>query len=96
MTDSYRVPLPRFSLGRIVMAESVSQTLSLHDIATALLRHAQGDWGDACVEDRDANESALWEASRLHSVYHDRKGVRFWIITEADRNTTTVLLPDDY
>lgn len=96
MTDSYRAPLPRFSLGQIVMTESAAQTLSLHDIATALLRHARGDWGDVCTEDRDANESALWEAGRLHSVYHDRKGVKFWIITESDRNTTTVLLPEDY
>ena len=76
MTDSYRIPLPKFSLGRIVMTESVSQTLSHHD--------------------RDANESALWDGGKLFSAYHDRKGVRFWIITEADRNTTTVLLPDDY
>ena len=96
MTDSYSAPLPKFSLGRIVMTESATQTLSHNDIATALLRHARGDWGDVCAEDRDANESALWEASRLHSVYHDRKGVKFWIVTEANRNTTTVLLPEDY
>ena len=96
MTDSYRIPLPKFSLGRIVMTESASQTLSPNDIATALLRHARGDWGDVCAEDRDANESALWDGGKLFSAYHDRKGVRFWIITEADRNTTTVLMPDDY
>lgn len=96
MTNAYDVPLPKFSLGRIVMAESATQTLLLHDISTALLRHARGDWGDVCTEDRNANESALWDGLRLFSVYHDRRGVRFWIITEADRNTTTVLLPDDY
>jgi len=96
MTDIYRVPLPKFSLGRIVMTESVSQTLSHHATATALLRHARGDWGDVCAEDRDANESALWDGGKLFSAYHDRKGVKFWIVTEADRNTTTVLLPDDY
>ena len=96
MTNCYTAPLPKFSLGRIVMTQSVSQTLSLHEIGTALLRHAQGDWGDVCAEDRDANESALWDGNRLFSVYHDRKGVKFWIITEADRNTTTVLLPHDY
>jgi hypothetical protein len=96
MTNSYRAPMPKFSLGRIVMAESASQTLLLHDIATALLRHTRGDWGDVCAEDREANESALWDGLRLFSVYHDRKGVKFWIMTEADRNTTTVLLPNDY
>ena len=96
MTDRYDAPVPKFSLGRIVMTQSVSQTLSLGDIGTALLRHARGDWGDVCAEDREANESALWDGLRLFSVYHDRKGVKFWIITEADRNTTTVLLPYDY
>ena len=96
MTNAYDVPLPKFSLGRIVMAESATQTLLLRDIATALLRHARGDWGDVCTEDRDANESALWDGLRLFSVYHDRKSVKFWIVTEADRNTTTVLLPNDY
>ena len=96
MTTTTGVPLPKFSLGRIVMTESVSETLALHDIATALLRHAKGDWGDVCAEDREANESALWDGLRLFSVYHDRKGVKFWIVTEADRNSTTVLLPDHY
>jgi hypothetical protein len=96
MTDRYNAPVPKFSLGRIVMTESATQTLLHNDIATALLRHARGDWGDVCTEDRDANESALWDGLRLFSVYHDRKGVKFWIMTEADRNTTTVLLPHDY
>lgn len=96
MTNCYTAPLPKFSLGRIVMTQSVSETLSLHEIGTALLRHAHGDWGDVCAEDRDANESALWNGNRLCSVYHDRKDVKFWIITEANRNTTTVLLPSDY
>ena len=95
MTDN-SIPLPKFSLGRIVMTESATQTLPHNDIATALLRHARGDWGDVCAEDKNANESALLEASRLHSVYHDSNGVTFWIITEADRSVTTVLLPDDY
>jgi hypothetical protein len=96
MTNCHTVPLPKFSLGRIVMTESATQTLLHNDIATALLRHARGDWGDVCAEDRDANESGLWNGTRLFSVYHDRKDVKFWIITEADRNTTTVLLPADY
>jgi len=43
MTNCYTAPLPKFSLGRIVMTQSVSQTLSLHEIGTALLRHARGD-----------------------------------------------------
>jgi hypothetical protein len=96
MTNIYRVPQPKFSLGALFVTAAVDKTLAPEDIRDALSRHARGDWGDVCTEDRDANESALWDGLRLFSVYHDRKGVKFWIITEADRNTTTVLLPDDY
>jgi hypothetical protein len=47
-------------------------------------------------EDRQENELSLKEGFRLLSVYHTAAGVKFWIITEADRSTTTVLLPEDY
>ncbi len=87
---------PRFTLGNIVMTAEAFKRLPVEDVSAALARHARGDWGEVYTEDRDANESAIWDALRLHSVYHDRNGVKFWIITEADRNTTTVLLPDDY
>jgi hypothetical protein len=66
------------------------------DIARALIRHGKGDWGDVSGADREENELSLKDGYRLLSVYHDRKGVKFWIITEADRSATTVLLPDDY
>ena len=85
-----------FPLGRIVMTDGASQALSPHDIATALLRHARGDWGEVCSPDWEVNGRALEGGGRLLSAYHDRRGVRFWIVTEADRSATTVLLPDDY
>jgi len=62
----------------------------------ALRRHHTGDWGDVCAEDREANETALQLGGRLHSVYHDSKDVKFWIVSDADRSTTTVFLPTDY
>ena len=62
----------------------------------ALRRHARGDWGDLDDEDRKANDRALQEGSRLFSAYKTKAGVKFWIITEADRSATTVLLPDEY
>jgi hypothetical protein len=66
------------------------------DILTGLQRHQAGDWGDMDEDDRQANNCALTDGSRLFSVYHSANGVKFWIITEADRSVTTVLLPEDY
>lgn len=62
----------------------------------ALDRHANGDWGDVCPEDRAENELSLNHELRLLSVYADKRREVFWIITEADRSVTTVLLPEDY
>lgn len=60
-------------------------------------RHARGDWGDVCDEDKRLNDRARKDASRLLSAYTLMDGTtRVWIITEADRSATTVLLPDEY
>lgn len=59
-------------------------------------RHAWGDWGDVSAEDAHANERALEEGSRVFSAYALATGERLWIITEADRTSTTVLLPEEY
>ena len=59
-------------------------------------RHLAADWGDVDNDDRQANDRALKDGSRLFSVYHSAKQVKFWIITEASRRLTTVLLPRDY
>jgi len=85
----------KFSLGQVVATRGAYETLDVADIGTALRRHMAGDWGDVCAEDRQANEDALASGGRLFSVYH-AGGVKFWIITEADRSATTVLLPDEY
>ena len=59
-------------------------------------RHAVGDWGEIDDEDRRENERALVDGCRLLSAYHLRDGTRIWIITEADRSSTTILLPGEY
>ena len=59
-------------------------------------RHQAGDWGDVSEHDRQENELSLKQGFRLLSVYRAASGVKFWIITEADRSATTVLLPQDY
>jgi hypothetical protein len=58
-------------------------------------RHASGDWGDLDTHDRLENEIAVREGFRILSAY-ELEGIRFWVITEADRSTTTILLPEEY
>jgi hypothetical protein len=85
-----------FPLGALVMTSHAAEVLDQADIGPALARHSRGDWGDVSSEDWLANEAALAEGTRLLSAYVAGDGTRFWIITEADRSATTVLLPEDY
>lgn len=86
----------RFPLGRVVITANAERELVHDDVAAALNRHAAGDWGECGTEDWNENELSLREGFRLFSVYRDRLGLKFWIITEADRSVTTILLPSDY
>ncbi|QDV90764.1 hypothetical protein RAS2_18470 [Phycisphaerae bacterium RAS2] len=86
----------RFKLGRTVITTSALELLHPGDMHAALQRHAGGDWGDVCQEDWAENELSLEQGFRLLSVYRDRNEQKFWIITEADRSATTILMPDDY
>lgn len=86
---------PKFPLGEIVITSNARGTLDPADVQQGLSRHARGDWGDVCREDASSNAEALEHGGRLMSVYGRGEG-RFWIITEADRSATTVLLPLDY
>ena len=61
-----------------------------------LARHVRGDWGEIPDEDRQENELSLREGFRILSSYSTRLGVRLWVITEADRSSTCVLLPEEY
>ena len=83
-------------LGRLLITNGAMAVLSHGDVFTALRRHACGDWGDLCLEDHAANNEALREGGRLLSIYRSSAGVKFWILTEADRTGTTVLLPEEY
>jgi hypothetical protein len=89
------MPIAKFRLGRIVATPNALSRLTNEDILMGIQRHQAGDWGDVDNHDRQTNESALVEGGRLLSVYHAINGLRFWIITEADRSVTTVLLPQD-
>jgi hypothetical protein len=87
---------PRFELGRVVSTPGALAAVTGEDIAKALARHHQGDWGDVGPVDWQMNEMALEGGDRLFSVYYALIGVKIWVITEADRSATTVLLPDEY
>ena len=87
---------PLFDLGRTVSTPGALDALTLDEIATAFSRHVKGDWGDVCREDWEENELSLREGFRLLSVYHDARGAKFYVITEANRSATTVLLPSEY
>ena len=85
-----------FSLGGIFATPGAMSEICTEDRLSALARHSQCDWGECGQEDWQANEEALEGELRLFSVYSNRNGVTFWIITEADRSATTILLPEEY
>jgi hypothetical protein len=87
-------PLP---LGRVVATPGALDLLGKsggHPF-DLLARHATGDWGDLCAFDRRQNQIALRDGYRILSSYEVSTG-RVWIITEADRSVTTILLPEEY
>lgn len=94
--SAYALLIAKFRLGKIVTTPNALDRLTQEDILTGIQRHQAGDWGDISEDDRAKNELALQQGLRLWSVYHATNGVRFWLITEADRRTTTVLVPEDY
>ncbi len=92
MTKTSFTPFP---LGQLAITPNASVQLSTEVVISALRRHASGDWGNVPPEDAMANDDALHRGGRLFSAYGQASS-RFWIITEADRSVTTVLLPNDY
>lgn len=87
---------PLFELGKLVSTPGALEALTREDIGKALARHHRGDWGDVGRHDWRENETSLIEGFRLLSIYRGTNGTKFWVITEADRSATTVLLPAEY
>jgi hypothetical protein len=89
---------PLFSLGQVVATPGALDALQSADQTPFefLGRHAAGDWGDLCEEDRQENEHALQHGNRLFSAYKLSDGTKLWVITEWDRSVTTLLLPSEY
>ena len=95
MTPGEGIVAGRFPLGQLVITRNAADRLTPEEMAEGVVRHARGDWGDISAEDAAENDLSLREGFRLLSAY-GRGDRRIWIITEADRSVTTVLLPDDY
>jgi len=90
----------KFSLGNIFSSAGVNEMMIcdhsfMQFVNRSLARHAEGDWGDLCEEDKKENELSLREGFRLLSAYKNDEH-KIWIITEADRSVTTVLFPEEY
>lgn len=96
--ESAATAAPLFHMGQLLATPGALEMLeTLHLTALQfLLRHVSGDWGDICAEDRQANVDSLRYGNRLMSVYVLSTSYRLWVITEADRSTTTLLLPEEY
>jgi hypothetical protein len=87
-----------FPIGRVVSTGAAIRLMdgSVELAALLMTRHTAGDWGDIDSEDWELNDRALAMGSRLMSSYTLVDVGKIWIITEADRSVTTLLLPSDY
>ena len=98
------MPKPKFDLGQLLSTPGALSTLEEISMVPLDLikRHAQGDWGDLGEEDKEFNEQALIDGSRIFSKYDlPNSGESLYVITEAKddqgkRSATTVLRPDEY
>jgi hypothetical protein len=89
---------PKFPLGSLVATPAALEALGRAGQSPAefLARHARGDWGEVDATDRRLNDAAVKNGERILSAYKTKDGERIWIITEADRSSTCILLPDEY
>lgn len=90
-------PGNKFGLGRLVMTPGAMEVFGgdADKVRPFIDRHVNGDWGDLDDEDKRTNDTAVKEGMRILSAYH-HDGQKLWVITEADRSSTTVLTPDEY
>ena len=96
MQQTERKPL--FDLGQLVATPGALAALEKtgQNEMEFLSRHVRGDWGELPTEDRDENQVSLEKGFRLLSSYRTLAGEKLWVITEADRSVTTLLLPEEY
>ena len=92
--------MSKFKLGQIVMTRGVNDLVAEDEefakfVWSSLKRHARGDWGDLSEEDKKENEFALDKYLRIFSAYETGPR-KIWIVTESNREVTTILFPEEY
>jgi hypothetical protein len=89
---------PKFTFGALVATPGALEALAASGQSPneLLCRHAAGDWGDVSAGDARLNDAAVRDGERVLSAYRTAEGVKLWIITEADRSSTCILLPEEY
>ena len=87
--------MPKFPSGTIVSTHGALETFNNAFLFSSLQRHLAGDWGNVCESDARSNNRAINFEERILSAY-EQDGAKLWIITEADRSSTCLLLPDEY
>ncbi len=83
-----------FPLGHIYATSGAIE--ALQEAGQQAAEHQSGEWGEMCEEDKQENDFALHKRLRIFSAYYTRNGEKLWVITEADRSVTTILLPAEY
>jgi len=88
----------KFDLGTMLATPGALESLRRSDETPHKFfkRHNSGDWGEVCPDDCAANEAALSNGGRLLSAYRTALNIKLWLITEADRSASTLLLPEEY
>ena len=89
---------PLFALGQVVATPGALDALQTTkvDARQLLKRHVTGDWGEMSDEDKAENEFSVDKELRIFSAYTLPDQTKLWVITEADRSATTLLLPSEY
>ena len=92
------MPSVSFKLARVVATPGALEAFESADERpqSYLDRHAGGDWGELGDDDKMLNDLAVTHDERILSAYTLKDGTKIWIITEADRSSTTILLPEEY
>lgn len=98
MSDNSEIRAPLFGLGQVVATPAAVNAIAELGLSplTLIHRHVTGDWGDLSAEDQQSNRLALGNGTRIFSNYKLGITSRVWIITEADRSATTLLIPNEY
>ncbi len=89
---------PLFKLGRVLLTPGAIAVLQASSQSPWLFlaRHLRGEWGEMSAEDKRLNDESVRVGSRILSSYTASTREKLWIITEADRSATTILLPEEY